>query len=79
MARAPQAAQPCRVQPARALRPASGAFPSLTALPSVHAALPSREFRPQRVRVFLDYMTAQTPVMLAAIEAGAADAGHAGP
>ncbi|MDO9073636.1 MAG: LysR family transcriptional regulator [Rubrivivax sp.] len=38
--------------------------------PSVYAALPSRKFTPQRVRAFLDYTTAQTQAMLAAMEAG---------
>lgn len=38
--------------------------------PSVYAALPSRKFMPQRVRAFLDYMTAQTQAMLDGIEAG---------
>jgi DNA-binding transcriptional LysR family regulator len=38
--------------------------------PSVYAALPSRKFTPQRVRAFLDYMTAQTQALLAAMDAG---------
>lgn len=40
--------------------------------PSVYAALPSRKFTPQRVRAFLDYMSAQTQALLAAMEAGPA-------
>lgn len=42
---------------------------------SVYAALPSRKFMPQRVRAFLDYMTAQTQEMLAQLEAGSPAAG----
>ncbi len=38
--------------------------------PSVYAALPSRKFTPERVRAFLDYMSAQTQALLAAMEAG---------
>lgn len=37
---------------------------------SIYAALPSRKYTPQRVRVFLDYMTAQTRALLAHLEAG---------
>jgi len=35
---------------------------------SIYAALPSRKYTPQRVRVFLDYLTAQTQVLLAQLE-----------
>lgn len=44
--------------------------PWIVGRPSVYAALPSRKFTPQRVRAFLDYMTAQTQALLAATEAG---------
>jgi DNA-binding transcriptional LysR family regulator len=37
--------------------------------PSVCAALPSRKFTPQRVRVLLDYLATQAQAMLADIEA----------
>lgn len=46
--------------------------PWVVGRPSVYAALPSRKFTPRRVRAFLDFMTAQTQEMLAAIEAGQA-------
>lgn len=36
---------------------------------SIYAALPSRKYTPQRVRAFLDYMTAQTQVLLSQLEA----------
>lgn len=49
--------------------------PWIVGRPSVYAALPSRKFTPQRVRAFLDYMTAQTQALLAAMEAGPPRAG----
>lgn len=51
--------------------------PWIVGRPSIYAALPSRKFMPQRVRAFLDYMTAQTQEMLAQLEAG--PPGPAGP
>jgi len=36
--------------------------------PSVYAVLPTRKFLPQRVRVFLDHLSAQTQALLAALE-----------
>lgn len=51
--------------------------PWIVGRPSVYAALPSRKFTPQRVRAFLDHMTAQTQVLLAQLEAGPPGAGGA--
>jgi DNA-binding transcriptional LysR family regulator len=53
--------------------------PWIVGRPSVYAALPSRKFTPQRVRVFLDYLTAQTQARLAGIGASGTEAGRAAP
>lgn len=51
--------------------------PWVAGRPSVWAALPSRKFMPQRVRVFLDHLTQQTQALLTALEGAAAEPGPA--